>query len=52
MAVTYQWSISSMDCAPSEGGKSNVVKMIHWNLSGEDGEHHGHVYASHSLPEP
>ena len=52
MAVTYQWSISSMDCAPSEGGKSNVVKMIHWNLSGEDGEHHGHVYASHSLPSP
>ena len=52
MAVTYQWSVSSMDCAPSEGGKSNVVKVVHWNLSGADGDFSGSVYSSCSLPEP
>lgn len=34
--ITYTWSISRLDCAPSENGLANVVKVIHWTLSGKD----------------
>jgi len=34
--ITYTWSISRLDCAPSENGLSNVVKMIYWGLTGTD----------------
>lgn len=34
--ITYTWSISRLDCAPSENGLTNVVKVIHWGLTGQD----------------
>ena len=34
--ITYTWSISRLDCAPSENGLTNVIKVIHWVLSGQD----------------
>ena len=34
--ITYTWSISRLDCAPSENGLTNVVKTIHWILQGQD----------------
>ena len=34
--ITYTWSISKLDCAPSENGLTNVVKTIHWILQGQD----------------
>jgi hypothetical protein len=34
--ITYTWSISQLDCAPSENGLTNVVKVIHWGLTGQD----------------
>jgi hypothetical protein len=32
--ITYTWNISRMDCAPSENGLTNIVKVIHWGLTG------------------
>ena len=34
--ITYTWSISKLDCAPSENGLTNIVKVIHWGLVGVD----------------
>ena len=34
--ITYTWSISKLDCAPSENGLTNIVKVIHWSLTGQD----------------
>jgi len=34
--ITYTWSISKLDCAPSENGLTNIVKVIHWELTGVD----------------
>lgn len=50
--TTYNWTISALDCAPSEDGKTDVVKTVHWRCEGADGEHTGSVYATCSLPAP
>ena len=34
--ITYTWSISRLDCAPAENGLTNIVKVIHWGLTGVD----------------
>ena len=34
--ITYTWSISRLDCAPSENGLTDVVKTIHWGLTAQD----------------
>ena len=34
--ITYTWSILQLDCAPSENGLTNVVKIIHWGFTGTD----------------
>jgi hypothetical protein len=34
--ITYTWSISGLDCAPLENGLTNIVKIIHWTLTGVD----------------
>ena len=34
--ITYTWNISKLDCAPSENGLTNIVKIIHWTLAGVD----------------
>lgn len=34
--ITYTWSILQLNCAPSENGLTNVVKIIHWELTGAD----------------
>lgn len=46
------WTISALDCAPSEEGNSNVVKTVHWRCEGVDGEYTGSVYSTCSLPAP
>jgi len=34
--ITYTWTIPRLDCAPSENGLTNVVKTIHWDLTGRN----------------
>ena len=34
--INYTWNIIRLDCAPSENGLTNVVKVIHWSLTGSD----------------
>ena len=49
--ITYTWSISRLDCAPSENGLTNIVKVIHWGLTGVD-ENGVSAYMSNSYPLP
>jgi hypothetical protein len=46
------WNISQLECKPQDGDLTNVVMTVHWQCSHSDGEHHGHVYSTHSLPAP
>jgi hypothetical protein len=34
--INYTWSILGLDCSLSENGLSNVIKVIHWQLTGKD----------------
>jgi hypothetical protein len=34
--ITYTWGIYKLDCAPSENGLIDVVKIVHWRLAGVD----------------
>lgn len=34
MANTYTWSFEQLDTAPTEGSLSDVVKSIHWRITG------------------
>lgn len=52
MTATITWTVTQMDCAPSEEGNSNVVKTVHWRCEGVDGEYTGSVYSTCSLPAP
>ena len=49
--ITYTWNISRMDCAPSENGLTNVVKVINWGLTGID-ENGTSASMSNSYPLP
>lgn len=39
MEVTWTWTFPALDTAPAEDGLSDVVKAVHWQLTGaaEDG---------------
>lgn len=51
--ITYTWSISRLDCAPSENGLANVVKVIYWDLTGQDENGiSASINNSYPLPEP
>lgn len=51
--ITYTWSILQLDCAPSENGLTNVVKVIHWSLTGQDENGiSASIKNSYPLPEP
>lgn len=51
--ITYTWSISRLDCAPSENGLTNVVKVIHWGYTGQDENGTSASFnSSYPLPSP
>jgi hypothetical protein len=49
--ITYTWGISRLDCAPSENGLTDVVKVIHWVFAGQD-ENGTSASMSNSYPLP
>ena len=52
MTTQTTWTISAMDCAPSEDGMTDVVKTVHWRCTGVDGDYSGTVYSTCALPAP
>jgi len=49
--ITYTWTILQLDCAPSENGLTDVVKVIYWELTGQD-ENGVSASMSNSYPLP
>ncbi len=47
MAVT--WNIVGLDATKTVGSLSDVVTIIHWNVSDEDSGHRGYTYGSVGL---
>ena len=52
MANTYTWTVSQLDCYPQEGGNTDVVFTVHWQLTGTDGTYNGSVYSTCAVPAP
>lgn len=46
MAITYNFTISQLECKPQEDNVQDVVVTIHWRLDGTDGTHSAGVYGS------
>jgi hypothetical protein len=38
MSTTYQWVINQMDTKPTEDGLTDVVVVVHWVRTAQDGE--------------
>jgi hypothetical protein len=51
MSITYEWSFPEMDVAPSDGGKTNVVKVIHWRYAATDGAYTAEAYSTAAMPD-
>lgn len=52
MAITYTWNFGPLEVALSEDGMTNVVKTVHWRLTGVDGSHSETVYGSEGMDTP
>ena len=52
MAITYTWTFGPLDVTLSEDGLSNVVKTVHWRLTGVDGNFSETVYGSEGMDSP
>ena len=35
--TTITWTVTAMDCYPTEGSETDVVFTVHWTCSGTDG---------------
>lgn len=46
------WTITAMDCYPTEGSETDVVFNCHWTCSGTDGTYTSSVYSTCSVPTP
>ena len=49
MAITYNWHIAQLECYPEYDGETDVVTVVHWTLTGVEGNYQGSVYGSQSL---
>lgn len=47
-----QWTVSNMERTSTSGDLSDVVTILHWQVSDSDGEHHGRRYGTASLGAP
>jgi len=50
--MSYQWKISAMDYTVSQDGHTNVVNVVHWRVSKDDGGNSGGQYGSVGLVPP
>ena len=50
MATTYTWQFVQLDTAPSEGSLSDVVKSIHWRITGvSDANNNALIYGETTI---
>jgi hypothetical protein len=49
MTISYNWTVSALDCYPEYEGHKDVVFTAHWRLDGTDGEYTAGVYGTVGL---
>lgn len=52
MSMEYKWSVNPLECVPSQGSLTNIIKTIHWRYTGTDGTYSADVYGSMGLEDP
>lgn len=52
MPINYTWVFPQFDVAKSEDGLTDVVKVIHWQYFGADGEYTASEYGTVTLGPP
>lgn len=50
--INYTWEFPRLECVPHESGMYNVVKIVHWRLTGDDGTYKKTSYSTVSFPSP
>lgn len=51
--ITYNWTISAVDCKPLVNDLTNVVYTVHWRLRGTDDDGiTSEVYGAVTVPDP
>jgi len=48
--ITYQWTISALNCIPQTPEGADYVTVAHWQCTGTDGTYTGSVYSTCSFP--
>ena len=48
--ITYNWTISALNCIPQTAEGQDYVVTAHWQLTGTDGTYTGSVYNTCSFP--
>jgi len=46
MSVIFNWQVTKLDCYPQYDNQTDVVFVVHWQLTGTDGTHTGSVYST------
>lgn len=49
MAITYDWTISSLECHTKVDKKEKVVFNVHWRYGARDAEYFAETYGCESL---
>jgi hypothetical protein len=49
MTISYNWTVSQLDCYPEHEGHTDVVFVCHWRMDGTDDEYAAGVYGSVGL---
>jgi hypothetical protein len=47
--TTFTWTVSQLDCYPQYDNQTDVVFVVHWQLTGTDGTYNGSVYSTCSV---
>ena len=50
--TTYNWVINELQTAPSEDGLTDVVKVIHWSRTAQDGDINVRTYGTMGCQTP
>jgi hypothetical protein len=48
--ITYNWTISALNCIPQSPEGADYVVTAHWQCTGTDGTYTGQVYSTCSFP--
>ena len=52
MAIVYTWTFNPLEVTLSQDGLTNVVKTVHWRLTGEENGVSETVYGTEGMEDP